>query len=419
MELPDKGVAHEQLLQQTPGDTLLTGQQQHAGAVEYPRPVELDDLDLEALGGELTLDPDEENPEITAVFPEALAPDSPTQQSKQQTTKPEEERTPTDEQKKDESKATSDGKDSDQKKKKRKRKKGGVPEPSVGQGVTNEAAAKKRAELLEKLRQKRQLAHQVGSKGTQMMNQLGMTLNDVAEATVAESEGKRVSNDKQDAMMQRTKSMFGSVFKNMDSKQKSYLSKKTDEVSGMATDLMKKLLGGPGKDTSSSSSSSSTAKKKNKGKQQPPPQQKEETDEFDSTLDPRMDDLVRAVHEKPTKKSKPKKQNKNTSSATTTATPAATATATATPSAVAPTALPIRPRVKEAKNDPNIDDSNPTMAPSGDASAASKNQKKNKRKRDKIKQKLIAAKSIIGNPPLPPPSHPMPKADNIPLLIPA
>jgi translation initiation factor 5B len=282
---------------------------------------------------------------------------------------------------------------------KKKKKKRGKPLPKESGPASNNgggpggdaAAAAKRSELREKLRSRMAFQHELGPRGG-MLNHMGRALGDIGEAVKEEASGKNVPQGKQEAMLGRATNVFSSVFKGMDSKQKNYLSRKTDEVSGMATNLMKKLLGGPGK-TSGNQDKSNKNKKKKQGSAQTATapaataaasgsaDQEEDPAEFDSSLDPRLDDLVRSVHEKkvkPTKKAQ--KPDKSTHSA-----------------AAAIGELPVRPRFKPSPASTDASASSASAAAaaaaSANGSAPTKNQIKNKRKRQKVKDKLKLLKT--------------------------
>lgn len=300
------------------------------------------------------------------------------------------------------------------KKKKRKVGSKGKSAAAVNAVAAAEAASAKRTELREKLRNRMAMQHELGGKA-KMLNQMGVTLDEIGQAAKDEASGKPVSNSKQDRVLDRAKSMFASTFKGMDAKQRNYLSRKTDEVSGMATDLMRKMLAGPGKDPASEPK---PATKKGKGKKAKGKNAKddgkggeekgtgkdarrsaveaaafgEENRELDTSLDPRLDDLVRAVNQKQPKRPK------------TTSAPAAERDD-------AP-ALPIRPRVRHSttnKQTPNEQTQNEGSEAKG-GGELSKSQLKNRRKRQKLKEKLKQLK---------PDPKADPKPDPVPLLVPA
>jgi hypothetical protein len=249
--------------------------------------------------------------------------------------------------------------------KKKKKKKGA----KRNDAAEEENGAEKRSELRERLRSRVAMQKELGGKA-KLLNQMGVTLDDIGQAAKDEADGKRVSSSKQEQVMNRAKGMFGSVLKGMDSKQKSYLARKTDEVSGMATDLMKKMLSGPGQ------------KSKKKGEDE------NEAPDLDATLDPHMDDLVRSVHEKAPK---PTKASKRT---------------------VQSDQLPIRPRASTA---------NRAEKDAANQEQLTKAQTKNKKKRQKTKAKLQLLKQTLNpntehakpepskfEPPKPEPSKPEP-----------
>jgi hypothetical protein len=133
-----------------------------------------------------------------------------------------------------------------------------------GAGGGGAAGAVKRAELLEKLHKKRAMQHELGGKA-KMLNQMGVTLEDIGEAAKDEADGKRVTSSKQEQILSKTKGVLGNVLKSHDPKQRSFLSRKTEDVSGMASDLMKKMLAGPGRSPASGTAAAS-AKSKSKAK---------------------------------------------------------------------------------------------------------------------------------------------------------
>ena len=210
--------------------------------------VDMDEIDLSALEGDLltfTTASDPVSAEISAVFPDPLPAMEAGQDFFTAAAKEDAEQKANANAKSEADDAEKDVPVKSEGKKKKKKKK--QQQQQQQQQKTDGEGRKE--ELRAKLRSRMSMQHELGGRG-KLLNQLGVSMEDIADAAKEEASGKRVSQTKQDAVLGRAKNMFSSVFKGMDSKQKTYLSRKTDEVSGMATDLMKKLPSGPGKESS-------------------------------------------------------------------------------------------------------------------------------------------------------------------------
>jgi hypothetical protein len=293
-----------------------------------------------------------------------------------------------------------DAKDKTKKKKKKKgkKKKGGQNEKSDKEDGKSQVGDQ-RSKLREKLRNRMAMQKEVGGRGMQLMNQVGMTLDEVTQEG-----GNNMSRSKQDQIMNRTKGMLGNAFKNLDSKQKNVLSKKTDEVADMASNLMKKLLSGPGSKGASSTATKKSSKKTKKESTAKSTKSSgasllDDDDDDDpeqptlsSTFDHEIDEIARAVHEKPNKPSKIKSKPKSTSKSNSESDP------TSNPSSE----LPLRPRHRDTKGT-NTFSASVTVPATTSASASTsatnaevtKKQKKYRKKREKIKQLLKAKNSNL------------------------
>lgn len=322
--------------------------------------VEVEKVDEIDFGGDdidFTAGAEPDNAEISAIFHEPLPADDPNQSFFNQPANT----TATTEQTTSSSSSAETSNESKKKKKKKKGKKTDDDKKQQKSENVASAVAEQRGKLREKLRNRMAMQKEVGGRGMQLMNQVGMTLDEVTQ------DSGNMSRSKQDQIMNRTKGMLGNAFKGLDSKQKNVLAKKTDEVADMASNLMKKLLSGPG----SSGSSSSKKKKEKMAKSAGASLLDDDKEDMDkeptlsSTFDNEIDELARAVHEKPVKQSKPKHK----------------------PTAQ-PTELPLRPRHRDNKGA-----SSETPLAKPETTAASKKQKKYRKKREKIKQLLKSKNS--------------------------
>lgn len=310
---------------------------------------DISEIDESSLGT-FTTSIDNNNAEINSIFPPDPD-DEPEKQSEKQTDegkKQQPEALPLAGDRRSESTShIAGGADSLSKKKKRKVNGKGRAAAAVALSAVNEAKEKRRQELREKIRTRAQLQRELGGKASAKLNQVGATLDDVGQAAKDEASGIPMSNTKQEAVMKRAESMFASTIKGMDAKQRNFLSKKKEEISGMTTDLLDKMISGPGK----KGGPAGAAKKKLSALEQAAFGDSETKDE----LDPRLESVVRSVH-----------QNSSSSSE----------------ASSGGGALPIRPRARDV-----------AKIQEEKAKAVAKNQAKNKKKRQKIKDKLKTLKT--------------------------
>ena len=249
---------------------------------------------------------------------------------------------------------------------------------SVAKG--SDAAALKRAELQEKLRQKKMMQKEFGAKANQLRN-LGVSLDEIGDAVRDEASGKRVSSSKQDKLTEKAQTMLSGITRGLDSKQRSAMKQKKEQVASLVGDMFDRVLSGPGK--KANHGPSKKGKKKNQGTAAasaaaPVPggggggDQSEEVPELTAILDPQMEDFVRGIHEK---RDKSKRRPKSPPSK--------------------PAELPVRPRVHETTTTTTTTTTSGNGAPAPPA-AFTKNQLKNKRKRQKLKDKLKQLKPSGG-----------------------
>jgi hypothetical protein len=360
--------------------------------------VDLNEIDLGELdASDLTLSASNDalNPEIAAVFPEPLPADDPSQDFFAAAAKAEQAKTVAADASPDRRTSTTTVKGSTLAEAKaanaasgaagastakKQKKKGGAKNKAGAAAEGDDAAAVKRAELRQKLENKKMMQKEFGGKAKRL-NQLGLSLDEVGEAVREEASGKRVSSGKQERVMEKAQKMFGGLLGNMDSKQRNYLSKKKDEVSGMVSDVFDRVLSGPVKGhhtnnkkkpnhATAAAAAAATSSTPGGGKEQ-----EDEVPELTPTLDPQLDDFVRGIHDK----SKPKSNKSNKSNKSKPATK--------------PTELPLRPRVGDTTNNDATLSVPSSTATSSANQPPTKNQLKNKRKRQKGKEKLKLLKS--------------------------
>ena len=240
--------------------------------------VDIGEIDMTALTDELGGDITEgSNDDILAIFPDPLPKEDPSQNFFTA-----QNNNPSDKKQQQQPKLEKKSIDIKKKKKKKKAKSDkprlddDVDNGEEDDGNKNDGGNKnvnRKEELRAKLRQKMIMQHELGGRA-KLLNQAGVSMAELERAAKAEASGKHTPQSKQQAMMNKTEGMFGSMFQSMDAKQKAYLKNKTGEVSEMATDLMTKMLNGGNK------SSTQYVKKKKKSTTLP---------EFTSTFDSKLD----------------------------------------------------------------------------------------------------------------------------------
>jgi hypothetical protein len=213
-----------------------------------------------------------------------------------------------------------------------------VAKAAFGDDDDEDGDAKKKAmrkELKERLKTKRRMAA-LPNHAARLLGQM----ESLSEAAEAEARGKPIPASKQQELLRETQGLFRSVVGGTDPKQRAALAKKLGGFGGVAGNLSKKLVSGP-------------------GQRVPDTEDEDNPADFDGKLDPTLNALVRGVHDRQSLTELPLRPRRK---------------------ATVPTA-DVVPQLVSSDQDPPL----PTADP---AKAA-----KNKRKREKQKAKIKALKA--------------------------
>lgn len=224
-----------------------------------------------------------------------------------------------------------------------------------------------RDELRAKLHKKKEFLSKFGSRGTRVLSQMDTSIDDLADAARAEARGERVPAKKQEEMMSKTKGLLGNALKGMGAQERRLLSRKSEDIMPMATNLLKKVLGGvsrkkgKGAKTKAAGSDSSDGDSESDG---------------EGDLPSELQELVDSV-------SKPAAAPENTR--------ASRRQRRQQDMDVEPDELPLRPRTSTRgaanKSAPDTKPDAPATMPNGEplVKGESASQKKNRKKREKVK----------------------------------